>query len=80
VIGPDRQPHVGKVTARRDWVVNSRLHRVFTLPTPGPRFAVQVIVEHKFVPQQISPATTSDNRTLGAVVHYTFVPRKAAHK
>jgi hypothetical protein len=79
-IGQDRQPHVGKVTARRDWVVNSRLQKVFTLPTPGPRFAVQVIVEHKFVPQQISPATTSDNRTLGAVVHYTFVPRKAAHK
>jgi MFS family permease len=75
VIGKDRQPHIGKVTARADWTVDSGLHKVFALPTPGPRFAAQVIVEKKFTPQQISPQTTSDNRTLGAVVRYTFVPR-----
>jgi hypothetical protein len=50
------------------------------LPTPGPRFRVEVTITPTFRPRELSPQTTSDNRDLGAKISYAFLPRKAAHK
>jgi hypothetical protein len=47
--------------------------KTFVLPTPGPRFAVRVIIDKKFVPHDLDPAS-GDVRHLGAVVTYRFVP------
>ena len=71
-IGPDHQPAIGRVTARRTWFIHSRLWRRFVLPTPGSRFRVEVHIDPKFVPAALSPQTTGDTRELGAVVTYRF--------
>jgi hypothetical protein len=71
-IGPDHQPAIGRVTATRTWFIHSDLQQTFVLPTPGPRFRVEVHVDPKFVPEELSPGTTNDSRVLGAVVTYRF--------
>ena len=51
---------------------------MIVLPTPGPRFRVEVTIDPTFVPQELSP-NVFDNRHLGALVSYEFLPaRKAA--
>jgi hypothetical protein len=80
VIGNDNQPRIGTPTAVKRIVIHSKQARVVTLPTPGPRFRVELTITPTFVPQQLSPDVI-DNRHLGALVSYEFVPaRKAAHK
>jgi hypothetical protein len=81
VIGDDKQPHVGKPARVYRFDIHSKDERVLMLQAPGPRFRVEVTVDPTFVPRELSPQTTSDNRQLGAVVRYIFLPpRKAAHK
>jgi hypothetical protein len=80
VIGNDNQPRIGKPTAVKQLTIHSKDEQVVTLPTPGPRFRVEVTVDPTFVPQQLSP-NVLDNRQLGALVDYEFLPgRKAAHR
>jgi hypothetical protein len=80
-IGDDKQPHVGKPARVYRFDIHSKDERVLMLQAPGPRFRVEVTVDPTFVPRELSPQTTSDNRQLGAVVRYIFLPpRKAAHK
>jgi hypothetical protein len=80
VIGNDNQPTIGTPTAVRHLVIHSKQAREVVLPAPGPRFRVEVTIDPTFVPQLLSP-NVIDNRHLGAVVDYTFLPpRKAAHK
>ena len=51
---------------------------------PGPRFAVRVVVDDKFVPCQVEPTVSRDCRQLGAEVSYRFfrsaAEREAAHR
>ena len=54
--------------------------KTFTIPTPGPRFRVEMTVGPLFVPARLYPGVTSDSRELGAITAYRFVPRKAAQK
>jgi hypothetical protein len=80
VIGNDNQPTIGTPTAVRHLVIHSKQAREVVLPAPGPRFRVEVTIDPTFVPQLLAP-NVIDNRHLGAVVDYTFLPpRKAAHK
>jgi hypothetical protein len=78
-IGSDNQPAIGRVTAARHWTVSSGRARTFVLPAPGPRFRVEVHVDRKFVPREITPQTSNDGRSLGAVVTYR-VRRLAAQR
>jgi hypothetical protein len=74
VIGEDKQPAIGKVTAVRRWEIHSREGRTFTIPTPPPPFRVEVEITPTFVPAELDPSL-SDRRSLGAQVGYAFVPR-----
>jgi hypothetical protein len=81
VIGDDKQPHVVKPTQVVRFDVHSKDERIVPLKAPGRRFRIETTIEPTFVPRELSPQTTSDNRQLGAVVRYVFLPpRKAAHK
>jgi hypothetical protein len=74
VIGDDKQPHVAKPALVRRFPIKSKGEKVLVLPAPGPRFRVEVTVDPTFAPIELSPQTTSDNRQLGAVVRYVFLP------
>ena len=76
IIGPDKEPHIGRVTAVRTWTIHSKQHKVFVLRAPGPRFRVEINVTPTFRPIDLSPQTTSDARQLGAVVTFRFKPRR----
>jgi hypothetical protein len=71
VIGEDKQPAMGRVTAIRRWVVNSREKRTFAIPTPPPPFHVVVEITPTFVPAELDP-NISDRRHLGAQIGYGF--------
>jgi hypothetical protein len=80
VIGNDNQPTIGTPTAVRHLVIHSKQEQQVVLQAPGPRFRVEVTVDPTFVPQLLAP-NVIDNRHLGALVDYEFLPpRKAAHK
>jgi len=82
VIGDDRQPHVGEPTVVKRFDIHSKEELPVVLDTPGPRFRVEVTIDPTFSPRELSPETTRDNRQLGAVVRFVFLPppRKAAHR
>jgi hypothetical protein len=81
VIGTDNQPHVGMPVRITRFDIHSKEERAVVLKAPGPRFRIEVTIDPTFAPRELSPQTTSDNRQLGAVVRYVFLPpRKAAHK
>jgi hypothetical protein len=73
-IGKDAQPHIGRVLKTIAWTVHSHKARTFTVPTPGESFRVEVDVT-TFKPHALVPEL-SDNRPLGAVMTYHFVPSK----
>jgi hypothetical protein len=77
-IGADRQPHIGRVTKVIHWTVESNKYKTFSIPTPAARFRIEVNVTPTFSPHELVPQL-GDNRQLGAVLTYRFVPRKAAH-
>jgi hypothetical protein len=74
VIGDDKQPHIGKPAVVKRFDIHSKGERILVLRAPGPRFRVEVTVDPTFAPIELSPQTTSDNRQLGAVVRYVFLP------
>jgi hypothetical protein len=81
VIGDDKQPHVVKPTAVKQFDIHSKEEIPLVLRAPGPRFRVEVTITPTFVPRELSPQTETDNRELGAKVSYVFLPpRKAAHR
>ena len=63
---------IGRVTARRMWVVHSGGHRVFDLPAPPAPFRVEVKIPRTFSPADYGFA---DTRELGAQVTFRYVPR-----
>jgi hypothetical protein len=74
VIGDDLQPHVGKPAKVIRFDIHSKEEVPLMLRAPGPRFRIEVKIDPTFRPIELSPQTTSDNRDLGAVVRYTFIP------
>jgi hypothetical protein len=77
VVGPDKQPAIGEVTAVRRYVVRAGKARTFAIPTPTPPVRAEVTIDPTFVPAKLD-AGSSETRALGAVVVYEWVPRKAA--
>ncbi|HET7567798.1 MAG TPA: hypothetical protein VFJ91_07400 [Gaiellaceae bacterium] len=73
VIGPDKYPHLGRVTQRHSTSVASSETQVLWLPVRSSRFAVRVVVAKKFVPHDYVPSN-GDVRTLGAQVTYQIFP------
>jgi hypothetical protein len=71
-IGADNQPHIGRVTTTKRWVISAYQTRTFLLQAPGPSFRVEVHVSPKFRPHDLAPRY-SDARLLGAVVGYRFI-------
>jgi hypothetical protein len=72
VKGADNQPHIGKVTAVRHWVIHSLSRARFVIPAPRPPFRVEVTIRPTFSPSDY--AGESDRRELGAQVGYLFIP------
>jgi hypothetical protein len=72
VIGPDKQPAIGKVTARDGCEIHSNTGCAFTFRTPKPPFRVRVTIDPTFVPAELD-SRLSDQRHLGAKVSYRFV-------
>ena len=71
--GKDKQPALGRVTARCRFRINRLEHRVFLLPAPPPPFHVRVEVTPGFVPRELDPSHP-DTRELGAQVGFSFSP------
>ncbi len=73
LVRKDKQPALGRVTARCTFKINRLEDRTFLLQTPPPPFHVDVRIDPTFVPQDIDPRE-SDTRELGAQVGYSFSP------
>ena len=74
VKGADRQPHLGRLTARRRWVVHSGTHRRFFIPAPRAPFRVEVTVSPTFSPADYPGS--SDRRQLGAQVGFSYARQR----
>jgi hypothetical protein len=74
-IGADAQPHIGHATRTVRASVEANQTATFAIPTPGPRFRVEVTVGPLFSPIELYPGVSSDRRELGAITNYRFVPR-----
>jgi hypothetical protein len=79
-IGSDAQPHIGRVTKLVRTKLKANDTRTITVPTPARRFRVEVQVGPLFVPAKLYPGVSSDQRELGAITSYRFVPRNAAQQ
>jgi hypothetical protein len=69
----NKQPALGRVTARCTFKINRLEDRTFLLQTPPPPFHVDVRISPTFVPREIDPRDP-DTRELGAQVGYSFSP------
>lgn len=73
VLGGDRQPALGRVTARCAFTINRLEDRTFLLATPPPPFHVRIDVRPPFVPKELDPRAF-DTREMGAQVEFSFSP------
>ena len=73
LVRKDKQPALGRVTARCTFKINRLEDRTFLLQTPPPPFHVDVRIDPTFVPREIDPRDP-DTRELGAQVGYSFSP------
>jgi hypothetical protein len=76
-VGDDNQPALGSISDSVEWRIEGRGHRLVELPTPPPPFRVEVIVDPPFMPFEVDPRASSDQRWLGAQVSFRFVPADA---
>ena len=75
VIGPDRQPHIGRVTAQRLVRVRPCDEQAQTVLLPAPRRPWRVeVVSDTFVPAEVDPSR-SDRRRLGVQIAFGFQPK-----
>ena len=73
VLGEDKHPALGDVTATCSFRINRLEDRKFLLPTPKPPFHVRVEIRRTFVPQELDPRA-ADTRELGAQLEFSFSP------
>jgi len=74
-----RTPVLAGVTRAVRSTIESGVPRTIWLRVPASGFGVRVVVDDKFVPNQVDPHS-GDPRTLGALVDYRFftkLPRNA---
>jgi hypothetical protein len=71
VIGADKQPALGRITATERCRIHSNTDCPFTIETPPPPFRVRVTIDRTFVPAELDPRL-SDRRQLGAKIGYGF--------
>ena len=67
------QPAIGRVTARRNVKLAACSVTPVVLLVPGGPWRVELSVDPTFVPRELDP-NLGDNRELGAVVSFEFVP------
>jgi hypothetical protein len=72
VSGSDGRPRLGRVIARRTWIIHAGASRVFVFPPPRHPFRVELHVDPTFVPENFG---YSDPRPLGALFNVRVVPR-----
>ena len=72
VVNANHEPILGRVTRQVDSTIDSQQTKVESIRVPAGPFAVHVVVDNKFVPHDADPSST-DTRTLGAEVSYSFV-------
>jgi uncharacterized membrane protein len=70
-IDENHQPRFDRMTSQKTITIDRLERKTVTVEAPGPRFAVHVVVDKKFVPNELDP-NLSDRRQLGAVVSYRF--------
>jgi hypothetical protein len=70
VINDNDQPILGEVGWQRNLTIDSTQTKTVWVPAPGPRFALHVVIDKKFVPDDYNHQ--GDRRALGAVVSYRF--------
>ena len=75
VVDANAYPIRGRILSQFDGTIDTGQTRTFWVKAPADRFAVQVVVDKKFVPQEVDPEHYSDGRQLGAQVSYTLVKR-----
>ena len=74
VIGPDKQPQIGRVTAQRLLRVRPCAEQAQTVLLPAPRGPWRVEVSSDtFVPAELDPSK-SDRRRLGVQIAFGFQP------
>ncbi|GIU93875.1 MAG: hypothetical protein KatS3mg012_0332 [Gaiellaceae bacterium] len=73
VVGPDKQPAIGRVTAEQTATVRDCVITPFLLPVPERPWRIEIELEPTFVPKEVDPRQ-SDARKLGAVVDAGFRP------
>jgi hypothetical protein len=73
LVRKNKQPSLGRITARCTFKINRLEDRTFLLQTPPPPFHVDVRISPTFVPSEIDPRDP-DTRELGAQVGYSFSP------
>ena len=67
-IGPDNQPRIERVTETRRFLVPDCEANGTTVSPPNGPWRMEIAVTPTFVPREIDPAGSSDNRHLGAVI------------
>ena len=67
-IGPDNQPRIERVTETRRFLVPDCEAKGTTLSPPDEPWRMEIAVSPTFVPREIDPIGSSDNRHLGAVI------------
>lgn len=73
-VGADNQPSLGSLSEEVEWRLEGRGNRLVELATPAPPFRVEVIVDPPFMPREVDPRASSDQRWLGAQVSFRFIP------
>lgn len=73
-VGEDNQPSLGSLAQEVEWRIEGRGNRLVELATPAPPFRVEVIVDPPFMPREVDPRASSDQRWLGAQVSFHFIP------
>jgi hypothetical protein len=67
-IGPDNQPRIERVTETRRFPVPDCRAKGATLSPPKVPWRMEISISPTFVPREVDPIGSSDNRHLGAVI------------
>ena len=75
MINENAQPILGTVIKQVDLAIDSTQTKIVWVRAPPGPFAVQVVVDSKFVPHDFDP-TNGDVRLLGAQVEYRLFAKR----
>ena len=72
VVGPDKQPAIGRVIATEHYELRTGKSKTFLFPNPNRPFRIEVTISPTFSPHTLD-SRSSDLRNLGAHVGFGFV-------